>query len=47
MVTSDDMHNKANKIADYYADLQQNIFKVIVDISNDTRSLLTDSDHIL
>lgn len=47
MVTSDDMYNKANKIADYYADLQQNIFKLIVDISNDTRSLLTDSDHIL
>lgn len=47
MVTHQQMMDKASKISDYYTDLQQNIFYLLIDATKSTRSLLTDRDMIL
>lgn len=47
MVTHQEMMDKAEKISDYYADLQQNIFYLLIDATKSTRNLLVDRDMIL
>lgn len=41
------MQDQANKITDYYTDLQQRIFYLLIDATKDTRPLLKDSKHTL
>lgn len=47
MVTHQQMMDKAAKISDYYTDLQQNIFYLLIDATKSTRNLLVDRDMIL
>ncbi|XRJ96332.1 phage minor capsid protein [Latilactobacillus sakei] len=47
MVTVQEMVQKAGDIANYYTDLQQKIFYLLIDIMNHTRNGLTNSSAIL
>lgn len=47
MVTINQMQTKANQIADYYTDLQQRIFYLLIDASKSENFLLQDSKNIL
>lgn len=47
MVTPNQMTEKAGTIADYYVELQQKIFYLIIDATKHTRNGLTDSNAIL
>lgn len=47
MTTHQEMMDKADRLANYYDTLQQNIFCLLVDATKNTRGLLTDSNHLL
>lgn len=47
MLTLKDLEKESNKIADYYAELQQRIFLMILDVTDNQRALLTDKKNIL
>ncbi|MCP9357380.1 minor capsid protein [Liquorilactobacillus satsumensis] len=47
MVTQEQMNNKANQIAEYYSNLQQHIFYLIIDATKNTRSLSADHPNML
>lgn len=46
-ITQSQMNRAANKIADNYTRLEQQLFYLLIDATKDTRSLLLDTDHPL
>lgn len=46
-ITMSQMNHQANKIADNYTKLQQDIFYLLIDATKSTRSLLLDDEHPL
>lgn len=46
-ITQSQMNRAANKIADNYTRLEQQLFYLLIDATKDTRSLLLDADHPL
>lgn len=46
-ITMNQMNHQANKIADNYTRLQQELFYLLIDATKDTRSLLMDREHPL
>lgn len=46
-ITMSQMNHQANKIADNYTRLQQELFYLLIDATKDTRSLLMDREHPL
>lgn len=46
-ISYQEMMDKASQISDYYADLQQDIFYLLIDATKSTRNLLVDRDMIL